>query len=252
MVAQLNRIDPTGLVLSEKIVDIWRCAKVVKGGRRFSFAAMTVIGNGAGVVGIGYGKAREVPSAIEKAVKNARKHLIRIPTFGTTLPHEVRGGFGSARVVLIPARPGTGLIAGASVRQVLECIGIHDILTKVIGKTTNPKNVVKATLRALLDLRSREDVARLRGVELLPDPMLASVQKLEAERTRVASTRATRQREIEQEAAAHAEQARAKREAEKPKRKEEPPAETPLPAPEASASPDAPPPAEGGEAKQDS
>lgn len=234
MIAHGTRIEPHGLILTERVVDIWRCAKVVKGGRRFSFAAMAVVGNGEGVVGIGYGKAREVPAAIEKAAKNARKNLLRVPTYGSTLPHEVIGKFGSARVIMLPARPGTGLIAGAAVRQVLECVGIHDLLTKSIGKTTNPKNLVKAALQALLELRSRETVGRLRGVEPQADPMIQSIQKVQATRDRAKAQRASLQRAMEEE--------RAKAEAAAPKPEPKPAKAEPV----AEAKPEAEKPAEGG------
>ena len=175
-----QRVDPAGLNLEERVIDIWRCVAVVKGGRRFSFAAMAVVGNGNGVVGAGYGKAREVPTAIEKAVKDAKKNLVKVPVYGTTIPHEVRGKFGSARVVMIPARPGTGIIAGAAVRAVFESIGVHDVLTKSVERTNNAKNLVKATLQGLMSLRSREDVAKLRGVQLDDDPYLAVHMKAKA------------------------------------------------------------------------
>ncbi len=149
----------------ERVVQIRRCACVIKGGRRFSFAAMVVMGNQKGEVGWGYGKANEVPSSVEKAVKDAGRHKIRVTLDGTTIPHEVEGRFGAARVLLLPANPGTGIIAGASVRAVVESVGLKDILTKVRG-STNPINVVKATFDALEKLRTREDVARLRGVEV--------------------------------------------------------------------------------------
>lgn len=149
----------------EQVVQIRRCACVIKGGRRFSFAAMVVVGNQNGEVGWGYGKANEVPISVEKAVKDTHHHKIRVTLSGSTIPHEVEGRFGSARVLLLPANPGTGIIAGASVRAVVESVGLKDILTKVRG-STNPINVVKATFDALSKLRTREDVARLRGVEL--------------------------------------------------------------------------------------
>lgn len=170
MVAE--RIESAGLNLEERIVDIWRCAKVVKGGRRFSFAAMAVVGNGHGVAGMGYGKGREVPIAIEKAVKDAKKHLVRIPTYGSTIGHEVRGKFATAAVVMIPALPGTGVIAGQAVRAVLESIGVRDVLTKSVGGNNNAKNLVKAAFEALELLRKREDVAALRGVTIADDPVL--------------------------------------------------------------------------------
>jgi len=152
--------------LEERVVDIWRCAAVVKGGRRFSFSALVVVGNGTGIVGWGYGKAREVPFAIEKAVKDGRKHLVRFDLDHDTIPHEARGRFGAARVVVVPARPGTGIIAGSAVRAVCECLGVKDILTKSYGGTNNSKNVVKATFNALHQLRTREQVEALRGVVL--------------------------------------------------------------------------------------
>ena len=147
------------------MVQIRRCACTIKGGRRFSFAAMVVLGDQRGTVGWGYGKANEVPSSVEKAVKDAGRHKINVTLDGTTIPHEVEGRFGAARVLLLPANPGTGIIAGASVRAVVESVGLKDILTKVRG-STNPINVVKATFNALEKLRTKEDVARLRGVEV--------------------------------------------------------------------------------------
>lgn len=172
MVAQ--HIDPAGLNLEERVVQIWRCAVVVKGGRRFSFAAMVVVGNGDGVVGVGFGKAREVPTSIEKAVKDARKNLVRVSTYGTTIPHEVIGKYGTAKVTLIPALPGTGIIAGSAVRAVLESIGVHDVLTKSIGKSNNAKNLVKAAMEGLMRLRQRDFVARLRGIEIPEDAALVA------------------------------------------------------------------------------
>lgn len=147
----------------EKVVQIRRCACVVKGGRRFTFTALVVTGDQKGKVGFGYAKGSEVPIAVEKAVKASGRSAVTVPISKTTIPHQVTGRFGTTRVVLIPAAPGTGVIAGASVRAVLESAGIHDILTKVRG-STNPMNVVKATLDGLKQLRTRDDVARLRGV----------------------------------------------------------------------------------------
>ena len=152
--------------LSEVLVKINRCAVVVKGGRRFSFSALSVSGNRGGVVGLGYGKGRQVPSAIEKAARDARKHLRRVSvTADGSIPHEVSGKFCGANVRLIPASAGTGIIAGASVRAVCEMAGIRNILTKSYG-STNPVNLVKATLTALSKLRTKADVAALRGVAL--------------------------------------------------------------------------------------
>ncbi|MDZ7618976.1 MAG: 30S ribosomal protein S5 [Patescibacteria group bacterium] len=151
--------------LIDKVVKIRRCAAVVKGGRRFSFTALVVVGDGKGRVGWGYGKANEVPPAVEKAVKDGGRSLVPICMERTSIPHVVKGRFGAARVTLVPARPGTGVIAGAAVRAVCEACGIKDILTKSFG-TSNPTNVVKATIDALQSLRSKSEVERLRGVSL--------------------------------------------------------------------------------------
>jgi small subunit ribosomal protein S5 len=152
--------------LSEVLIQVNRSAAVVKGGRRFSFAALTVAGNRAGIVGQGFGKARQVPNAIEKATKDARKHMIRVPvTPEGTIPHEVNGRYCGSMVRLIPAAPGTGVIAGSSVRAVCEMAGVKNILSKAYG-STNPVNLVKATFHALTLLRTREQVAALRGVEI--------------------------------------------------------------------------------------
>ena len=151
--------------LTDKVIKIRRCAAVVKGGRRFSFTALVVVGDGQGRVGWGYGKANEVPPAVEKAVKDGSRNLITIHTEGTTIPHSVKGRFGASQVVLVPAGPGTGVIAGAAVRAVCESCGLRDILTKSFG-STNPTNLVKATIEALHQLRSQGEVERLRGVSL--------------------------------------------------------------------------------------
>jgi small subunit ribosomal protein S5 len=151
--------------LSENIVKIKRCAAVVKGGRRFSFAAMVVVGDGRGKAGWGYGKANEVPPSVEKAQKEAMRSLVEIPLAGSTIPHVVEGRYGSAHVVLLPAAPGTGVIAGSAVRAVCESAGIHDILTKSF-RSNNPVSLVKATFAALKKLRPKADVERLRGVTL--------------------------------------------------------------------------------------
>lgn len=149
----------------EKVVQIRRCACVVKGGRRFSFTAMVVVGDGSGRVGWGYGKATEVPLAVEKAVKNASRNTISVPVVENTVPHQIIGRYRASKVLLLPAKPGTGIIAGACVRAVVESVGITDILTKSYG-SNNPINLVKATFDGLSQLRTREDVARLRGVEI--------------------------------------------------------------------------------------
>ena len=159
----MARIDPNKLALEERVVQINRVAKVVKGGRRFSFSAVVVVGDGSGHVGVGLGKAGEVPEAIRKGVEDAKKHLIRIPMIGTTIPHEVSQTYSASRIMLKPASQGTGVIAGGSVRAVVEAAGIHDILAKTLG-STNPVNVTRATIEALRPLRSADEISAQRGV----------------------------------------------------------------------------------------
>ena len=159
----VERVKPGGLELKDSLVGVQRVTKVTKGGRTFGFSAIVVVGDESGVVGHGLGKSKDVSSAIAKAVEDAKKNLVRIPIVKGTLPHEQKGKFGGARVNIIPAAPGTGVIAGGAVRTVLEAVGVNDVLSKSQG-SSNPHNVVKATFDALLNLRDANKIAELRGI----------------------------------------------------------------------------------------
>jgi len=185
----VETVSPRGLDLQERVIEINRVAKVVKGGRRFSFTALVAVGDEESVVGIGYGKAREVPLAIQKAVENARKNMIRVPKYGQTITHKIIGRYGAGHVVLRPASPGTGVIAGGGVRAVLELGGVRDVLTKSIG-TQNLINLVKATMDGLIRLRRPEDVAKLRGLTVNQVLGLDLVQETNGSPTEAASTEA--------------------------------------------------------------
>ena len=161
----IELVKPVGLDLKDKLVGIQRVTKVTKGGRAFGFSAIVIVGDENGVVGHGLGKAKEVTTAIQKAVEDAKKNLVRIPILQGTLPHEQKGKFGGAKVFIKPASPGTGVIAGGAVRAVLESVGVHDVLSKSQG-SSNPHNAVKATFNALLQLRSAGQIAKQRGVSL--------------------------------------------------------------------------------------
>jgi small subunit ribosomal protein S5 len=184
--------------LKERVVEINRVAKVVKGGRRFSFTALVVVGDEVDRVGVGYGKAREVPLAITKAVEDAKKNLFTVPKHGSTITHEVLGRFDAARVMLRPASDGTGVIAGGGVRAVLELAGVRNVLAKSLG-TTNPINMAKATIAALKELRRPEDVARIRGKQISEVLPLPSLKKIAADAVAAAVAPATRPAPVEVE-----------------------------------------------------
>jgi small subunit ribosomal protein S5 len=224
--------------LKERVVEINRVAKVVKGGRRFSFTALVVVGDEIDRVGVGYGKAREVPLAITKAVEDAKKNLYTVPKHGSTITHEVLGRFDAARVMLRPASEGTGVIAGGGVRAVLELAGVRNVLAKSLG-TTNPINMAKATMAALHELRRPEDVAKIRGKqisEVLPLPSIKTKQQLDqAAAAVVAAAAATGVVVVEKDAAPKDEPAPA----EAPAAEETPVAEEAAPKPKRAAKPKA-------------
>lgn len=161
----IERVRPGGLELTDRLVAVNRVTKVTKGGRAFGFSAIVVVGDEKGVVGFGLGKSKEVASAIAKAVEDAKKNLVKVPMIGNTIPHEITARYGGADILLKPATEGTGVIAGGTIRMVIEAAGIKDILSKSKG-SSNPHNVVKATFKALLSMRRPEEVARMRGVSL--------------------------------------------------------------------------------------
>ncbi len=154
---------PKGVELTERVIAINRVSKVVKGGKRFKFSVLVVVGDGDRYIGVGLGKAREIPEAVRKGIERAKKNLVEVKKVGNTIPHPVIGNFGAAKVLLRPAAPGTGVIAGAVVRAIMELGGVKDVLTKVIGRTSNPINVAYATLEAVKTLRNPDEIMRLRG-----------------------------------------------------------------------------------------
>ena len=162
---EIDYVAADALTLTETVVKVNRSAKVMKGGRRFSFSALIVLGSHDGIVGLGFGKANEVPPAVEKGVADAKKRLVRIPVIGTTVPHAVLGKYRASTIKIMPAAPGTGVIAGKGARAILEAVGIKDVLTKAYG-STNAVNLVKATLDGLMKLRTRDQIAKRRGVSL--------------------------------------------------------------------------------------
>jgi small subunit ribosomal protein S5 len=165
MKANTQRISPNGLVLNDQLISINRVTKVVKGGKNMSFAALVVVGDEAGHVGFGTGKAKEVPNAIKKAVEAAKKNLIRVPLINGTLPHQIIGKYGAGRVLLKPAAEGTGVIAGGAVRPILQSLGVHNVRTKILG-SSNAHNVIRATFNGLMRMKDPIDVARLRGKQV--------------------------------------------------------------------------------------